>query len=128
MELLYPLYRLKEEEVEVVVAGLDDTPVTGKKGHGPLDVDTIIEGLAASDFDAVVIPGGYAPDKLRRCLCRPRPGPGFPYRGQADRLHLPRGLGADLGSDLERPSSDEGSRPSAMTRSTPASTGLTRPR
>ncbi len=66
MELLYPLYRLKEEEVEVVVAGLDDTPVTGKKGHGPLDVDTIIEGLAASDFDAVVIPGGYAPDKLRR--------------------------------------------------------------
>jgi protease I len=66
MELLYPLYRLKEEGVEVVVAGLDDTPVTGKKGHGPLEVDTSVEELAASDFDAIVIPGGYAPDRLRR--------------------------------------------------------------
>jgi protease I len=66
MELLYPLYRLKEEGVEVVVAGLDDTPVTGKKGHGPLEVDTVVDGLAASDFDAIVIPGGYAPDRLRR--------------------------------------------------------------
>src|ERR1017187_1209210 len=66
MELLYPLYRLKEEEVEVVLAGLDGKPVTGKKGHGPVEVDTIVEGLSASDFDALVIPGGYAPDKLRR--------------------------------------------------------------
>ena len=79
MELLYPLYRLKEEEVEVVVAGLDDTPLTGKKGHGPVDVDTIIEGLAASDFDALVIPGGYAPDKLRRaCAVLDRSGISIP--------------------------------------------------
>jgi len=66
MELLYPLYRLGEDEIAVTVAGLDDHPVTGKKGHGPVPVDTTVDQVAASDFDALVIPGGYAPDKLRR--------------------------------------------------------------
>jgi protease I len=66
MELLYPLYRLREEDVAVTVAGLDEKPVTGKKGHGPVTVDTTVDSVAAADFDALVIPGGYAPDKLRR--------------------------------------------------------------
>ena len=66
MELLYPLYRLREEEIGVVVAGLTPDPVTGKKGHGPLEVDTTVDDVQASDFDALVIPGGFAPDKLRR--------------------------------------------------------------
>ena len=65
-ELLYPLYRLREEDVAVTVAGLDDQPVRGKKGYGPLPVDATVGQVAASDFDALVIPGGYAPDKLRR--------------------------------------------------------------
>jgi protease I len=65
-ELLYPLYRLREEEVAVTVAGLDDHPVTGKKGHGPVPVDTTVDQVTADRFDALVIPGGYAPDKLRR--------------------------------------------------------------
>jgi len=66
MELLYPLYRLREEDVAVTVAGLDGHPVTGKKGHGPVPVDTTAEQVTADDFDALVIPGGYAPDRLRR--------------------------------------------------------------
>jgi protease I len=66
MELLYPLYRLGEENVSVTVAGLDDQPVQGKKGHGPVAVDTTVGQVTADDFDALVIPGGYAPDKLRR--------------------------------------------------------------
>ena len=66
MELLYPLYRLREDEVAVTVAGIDDRPVTGKKGHGPVAVDTTVDRIAADDFDALVIPGGYAPDLLRR--------------------------------------------------------------
>lgn len=66
MELLYPLYRLREEGVAVTVAGLDTSAVTGKKGHGPVAVDTSVEGLSADDFDALVIPGGFAADKLRR--------------------------------------------------------------
>ena len=66
MELLYPLYRLAEEDVEVTVAGLDDHPVHGKKGHGPVPVDTTVDQVAEGEFDALVIPGGFAPDKLRR--------------------------------------------------------------
>lgn len=66
MELLYPLYRLGEEDVVVTVAGLDDRPVTGKKGHGPVAVDTTVDRVSAKDFDGLVIPGGFAPDKLRR--------------------------------------------------------------
>jgi protease I len=66
MELLYPLFRLREEEVGVTVAGLDEKPVTGKKGYSPLEVDGAVHGLSADDFDALVIPGGFAPDKLRR--------------------------------------------------------------
>jgi len=66
MELLYPLYRLREESVAVTLAGLDESPVSGKKGYSPLPVDRAVEGLSAEDFDALVIPGGFAPDKLRR--------------------------------------------------------------
>jgi protease I len=66
MELLYPLYRLAEEEVAVTVAGLDEHPVRGKKGHGPVPVDTTVDRVHEGDFAALVIPGGYAPDKLRR--------------------------------------------------------------
>ncbi|MBV9095443.1 MAG: type 1 glutamine amidotransferase [Streptosporangiaceae bacterium] len=65
-ELLYPMYRLAEEQVAVTVAGLDDHPVRGKKGHGPVQVDTTVGDVSATEFDALVIPGGYAPDKLRR--------------------------------------------------------------
>jgi protease I len=66
MELLYPLYRLREEGAEVTVAGLSDAPVTGKKGYGPLEVDTTIDAVDEADFDALVVPGGFAPDALRR--------------------------------------------------------------
>jgi protease I len=66
MELLYPVARLREEGVDVTVAGLDDAPVTGKKGYGPLEVDTTVDAVEASAYDALVIPGGFAPDKLRR--------------------------------------------------------------
>lgn len=66
MELLYPLYRLMEEGIATTVAGLDRRPVTGKKGHGPVEVDTTVEEVSEENFDALVVPGGFAPDKLRR--------------------------------------------------------------
>ena len=46
MELLYPLFRLREEDVAVTVAGLDDHPVRGKKGYGPLPVDATVAQVA----------------------------------------------------------------------------------
>jgi protease I len=66
MELLYPLYRLREADVQVTLASLGGAEVTGKKGHGPVPADTDIADTAAGDFDALVVPGGFAPDKLRR--------------------------------------------------------------
>ena len=65
MELQYPLYRLKEEGAEVVIAGIGAETYKGKKGY-PVTVDAQITDLNASDFDAVIIPGGYAPDHMRR--------------------------------------------------------------
>jgi protease I len=66
MELLYPVFRLREEDVAVTIAGLDDKPVSSKKGHGPVPVDTTVDQVSAEAFDALVIPGGFAPDMLRR--------------------------------------------------------------
>lgn len=65
-ELLYPKLRLTEEGADVTVASMDGNPVTGKKGHGPMPVDASVEDVAASDFDALVIPGGFAPDAFRQ--------------------------------------------------------------
>lgn len=65
LELWYPVLRLREEGAEVVIAGTGATTYKGKNGY-PVTVDANVEGLTASDFDAVVIPGGYAPDRLRR--------------------------------------------------------------
>jgi protease I len=71
IELLYPLYRLREEEVAVTAAGLDDQPVTGRKGHGPVPVDSTAGQVAADDFDALVVPAGTHPTSCgarRPCL------------------------------------------------------------
>jgi len=65
MELHYPRYRLIEEGAEVVVAGIGEETYKGKKGY-PITVDAQVSDLNARDFDAVVIPGGYAPDHMRR--------------------------------------------------------------
>jgi protease I len=65
IELLYPLYRLREEGAEVVVAGLGEETYQGKKGH-PVEVDVKVDDVSSRSFDAVVIPGGYAPDHFRR--------------------------------------------------------------
>src|SRR6202161_1424057 len=66
MELLYPVARLQVEGATVTVAGLDDAPLTGKKGYGPFAVDTTVDQVKEADFEGLVIPGGFAPDKLRR--------------------------------------------------------------
>ena len=66
IEFLYPLHRLREEGADVVTASPGGVAVTGKKGHGPVTMDTRTNDVAAGDFTALVIPGGFAPDKLRQ--------------------------------------------------------------
>lgn len=65
LELWYPKLRLEEEGVATVVAGLGEPTYQGKKGY-PITVDLPIEEVRADDFDGLVIPGGYAPDIMRR--------------------------------------------------------------
>ncbi|MGE5926393.1 MAG: type 1 glutamine amidotransferase domain-containing protein [Gemmatimonadota bacterium] len=65
LELWYPKIRLEEEGAETVVAGIGEAVYHGKHGY-PCTVDTHVDALDAAQFDALVIPGGFAPDKLRR--------------------------------------------------------------
>ena len=65
LELWYPKIRLEEEGARTVVAGTGEKTYQGKRGY-PLTVDTSVDQLDARDFDGLVIPGGYAPDVMRR--------------------------------------------------------------
>jgi protease I len=65
LELWYPKIRLEEEGARTVVAGTGEKTYQGKRGY-PLTVDTQVDQIQASSFDGLVIPGGYAPDIMRR--------------------------------------------------------------
>jgi protease I len=66
LELWYPKLRLIEAGARVTVAGPEAGRVyQGKHGY-PCKSDARIQDLSDADFDALVIPGGFAPDKLRR--------------------------------------------------------------
>jgi protease I len=66
LELWYPKIRLEEEGATTVVAGVGEKVYHGKRGAYPVTVDANVDALEARDFDGLVIPGGYAPDLLRR--------------------------------------------------------------
>jgi len=66
MELWVPYYRLKEEGAEVKVVGAGGAKTYTSKHGYPVSVDAQAENVTALEFDAVVIPGGYAPDMMRR--------------------------------------------------------------
>ncbi len=65
-EFWYPYYRLKEAGAEVTVVGSGSAGrYTGKSGtETPVDIGA--DAVNASDFSGIVIPGGYAPDIMRR--------------------------------------------------------------
>lgn len=66
LELWYPKLRLQEAGAEVVLAG----PEAGQKYDGkhgyPCVSDAAISEMNSADFDGVICPGGFMPDKLRR--------------------------------------------------------------
>ena len=65
-EFWYPYYRLKEAGADVTVVGSGSADTyTGKPGT-EVKVDVSIAQVSADDFDGMVIPGGYAPDIMRR--------------------------------------------------------------
>jgi len=66
LELWYPLLRLREAGAEVKVIGTGSAEVYTSRYGYPVKVDAAANEVSAADFDAVVVPGGYAPDHLRR--------------------------------------------------------------
>ncbi len=66
MEFWYPYYRLKEAGAEVVAVGPEAGKIYKSKHGYPAKADKTAGEVRAQDFDAVIIPGGYAPDLMRR--------------------------------------------------------------
>jgi len=66
LEVWYPLYRLREEGAEVLcVAPQADQEYPSKLGY-PCRSDRAARQVKGEDFDAVVVPGGWSPDYMRR--------------------------------------------------------------
>jgi protease I len=66
MEVWYPYYRFQEAGAEVVAVGAKaGETYAGKCGY-PVRSDKSYDQVRAADFDGVVVPGGYAPDHIRR--------------------------------------------------------------
>jgi len=65
LELWYPYYRLVEEGAEVKVVGPEDKEYHSKHGY-PVQAEFAADKVKVDDFDGVVVPGGFAPDRLRR--------------------------------------------------------------
>jgi len=66
MEVWYPFYRLREAGAEVVTVGARaGEKYTSKMGY-PVHCDRSYSEVTAAQFDGVVVPGGYAPDHIRR--------------------------------------------------------------
>jgi protease I len=66
MELWAPYYRMKEEGADVKVVGAGGAKSYASKHGYPVNVDVQAEAVKAVEFDAVIVPGGYAPDMMRR--------------------------------------------------------------
>ncbi len=66
LELWYPKLRMEEAGASVMIAG-PEKAVTYKGKHGyPCVSDAAIRDMRAVDFDGLIVPGGFMPDKLRR--------------------------------------------------------------
>lgn len=66
MEVWYPLYRLREEGVETVLVGPEEEKNYPSKIGYPAVSDLAASQVSMSDYDCLIIPGGYAPDHMRR--------------------------------------------------------------
>ncbi len=66
MEVWYPYFRLQEAGVEAIFVGFEAGRTYASKFGYPAVAQKSYEQLRPGDYDGVVIPGGYAPDHMRR--------------------------------------------------------------
>jgi len=65
-ELTEPLRAMKDAGARVVIVGSGSKKsYKGKRSLAEVAVDTTADKVEAGQFDAIIIPGGYAPDKMR---------------------------------------------------------------
>jgi len=65
LEVWYPYLRLKEERIETVFVGTGKGSYRSKEGYFVKE-EVSVKEIKPDDFSGVIIPGGYAPDILRR--------------------------------------------------------------
>lgn len=65
LEVWYPYLRLREEGFNTVLVGPNKKEYKSKEGY-PCQAEMTVKEARPEDFDGVIIPGGYAPDFLRR--------------------------------------------------------------
>lgn len=66
LEVWYPVLRLREEGAVVDLIGLEaNQTCRGKHGY-PATAERSIHAVSADDYEALIVPGGWMPDKLRR--------------------------------------------------------------
>jgi len=66
LEVWYPYLRLREEGIKTVLVGTGEKKEYKSKEGYPAEEEISIKKAQTGDFDGVIIPGGYAPDILRR--------------------------------------------------------------
>lgn len=67
LEFWVPLMRLREEGAEVTIVGIKTGETYASKSNGlTATAEAGADEVSAEDFDGVVVPGGWAPDKIRR--------------------------------------------------------------
>jgi len=65
-ELIEPMRALKDAGARVLIVGSGSQETyRGKRGGATVIVDATADKVKADDFDAIIVPGGYAPDKMR---------------------------------------------------------------
>jgi len=65
-ELIEPLRAMKNAGAKVLIVGSgSQESYRGKRGSATVRVDATADNVKAEDFDAIIVPGGYAPDKMR---------------------------------------------------------------
>ena len=65
MEVWVPAYRLREAGLKTVFVGTGKPEYKSKLGY-PVKADVDVKDVKSDDFDVLVVPGGFAPDYLRR--------------------------------------------------------------
>jgi len=66
LEVWYPYYRLSEEGAEVIRVGPEGGAIYPSKLGYPCVSDAAARDVGGAEFDAVVVPGGWCPDFMRR--------------------------------------------------------------